>query len=109
MTRSSRFTLLRFFLFLVKESRPCLFFPSQAIHSFLLDSSAVASLNTLPKMAPHQDHIENSKERQDAEMFEDVGPEKAIPTAQSYDRFGARESKKTYLAFSVFNGLTLSL
>ncbi|KAH8175814.1 major facilitator superfamily protein [Sarocladium implicatum] len=42
-------------------------------------------------MAPHQDHIENSKERQDAEMFEDVGPEKAIPTAQSYDRFGAHE------------------
>jgi hypothetical protein len=43
-------------------------------------------------MTAQLDHIDSTKDkRNDAEMFEDVGPEKPIPTAEKYDRFGAHE------------------
>jgi hypothetical protein len=43
-------------------------------------------------MTAQLDHIDSTKDkRNDAEMFEDVGPEKPIPTAEKYDRFGARK------------------
>lgn len=44
-------------------------------------------------MAGQLDKIDSTTEkRQETEMFEDVGPEKPIPTAEKYDRFGARKS-----------------
>jgi len=43
-------------------------------------------------MTAQLDQIDSTREKQaGAQMFEDVNPEKPIPTAEKYDRFGAHE------------------
>lgn len=43
-------------------------------------------------MTTQLDTIDSTRQKHnDAEMFEDINPEKPIPTAQAYDRFGARK------------------
>jgi hypothetical protein len=43
-------------------------------------------------MTAQLDQIDSTREKQaGAQMFEDVNPEKPIPTAEKYDRFGARK------------------